>query len=189
MRAGPFFGGIVIIALGLLLLLFGTQIITIDVPHTETKTLFDTSTLTVGDTYQKSAELAANLTVRCSGSVKIPSSNESGDISFYVMDRGNFEKWHAGDRTVDFMVQKPTISKIDVSFITAHADTYYFVFDNTYSPLFKKEVTFTASFEYTTIQHETREDRTLNNYGYPIAIVGAILMIYGLIRKPEVRWA
>jgi hypothetical protein len=189
MRSGPFFLGIAIVALGLLLLFFGTQTQTIDVPKTETKMLFDRSTLTVGDSAYRSADLMANLTVLCTGSVTIPASNESGDINLYVMDKANFQKWQSGDRSVNFVVQRLRTSQIDVSFVTVRADTYYFVFDNSYSTLFKKEVTFSVSYQYTTIHHETLEDRSLNTYGYPLIVIGAIVTIYGLARKAEVRWA
>jgi len=189
MRAGPFFGGVVIVALGLLLLFLGTQMLTIDVPKTETKTLFDRSTFTVGDSVYRSADLTANLTVSCSGDVRIPSGNESGDIDFYVMDKANFQKWKTGDRSAVSLVQRLRVEKIDASFTTPRVDTYYFVFDNSYSTLFKKEVSFSASYQYIVIHHETVEDRTFNSYGYPLIVVGAIFVIYGLVRKAEPRWA
>jgi uncharacterized membrane protein len=188
-RAGSFFLGIVVVALGLLLLFFGTQTQTIDVPRTETKVLFDRLMFTVGDSSYRSADMTANLTVLCSGSVKIPANNESGDINLYVMDRANFQKWESGDRSVNFVVQRLRISQINVSFVTLRDDTYYFVFDNSYSPLFKKEVTFSVSYQYITIHHETLEDRSLNIYGYPLILIGAIITVYGLARKAEVRWA
>jgi hypothetical protein len=189
MRAGPFFVGIVIVALGLLLMFFATQTRTIDTPKTETKVVFERSTLTVGDYAYRSADFVANLTVVCSGSVRTPATNESGDMNLYVMDKDNFEKWQNGDRSVNFIVQKLRISQIDVSFFTVRGDTYYFVFDNSYSALFKKEVTFSVSYQYKTIHHETVEDRSLNSYGYPLVIVGGIVVAYGLLRKAQVRWA
>jgi len=189
MRAGPFFGGIVLVALGLLLLFLGTQTLTIDVPKTEMKVLFERSTFTVGDSAYRSADLTANLTVSCSGDVRIPSSNESGDIDFYVMDKPNFQKWQMGDRTADYLVQKPKAQEIDVSFTTPRTDVYYFVFDNSYSTLFKKEVSFSASYQFVVIHHETVEDRTFNSFGYPLIVVGVVFVIYGLVRKAETRWA
>jgi hypothetical protein len=73
--------------------------------------------------------------------------------------------------------------------VTSHKDTYYFVFDNSHSRLFKKEVTFSAYYEFTTMERQTLEDRTFNTYGYPLIIVGAVIAVYGLARKQEVRWA
>ena len=35
---------------------------------------------------------------------------------------------------------------------------------------------------------EVREEDMLKQAGYPLAIIGAAFLIYGLIRKPEVRW-
>jgi hypothetical protein len=189
MRGGPLLVGIVILVLALLLLFFGTQTRTIDVPETQTKVLFDRSTFTVGDSTYRTSELTTNLTVLCSGSVMIPSTNNSGDLDFYVMNKANFLKWQAGERSVDLIVQKLTVSQIELSFVTPREDTYYFVFDNTHSTLFKKEIIFSASYQYTTIQHKTIEDRTLNSYGYPLVVVGAVVTIYGLVRKSEVTWA
>ena len=189
MRAQPFFLGIAILALGLLLVFFGTQTVTIDVPKTQTEVLFDRSTLTVGDVAHRSAELNENLTVICSGIVRIPSSNDSGDISFYVMNSADFQKWESGDRNIDFIVQRLRVDRIEASFVTSQKDTYYFVFDNSHSTLFKKEVTFSAYYEFTSMEHQTLEDRTFNTYGYPLIIVGAVVAVYGLVRKHEVRWA
>lgn len=189
MRAQPFFLGIIVLALGLLLVFFGTQTLTIDVPRTQTEVLFDRSTLTVGDVAHRSAELNENLTVFCSGIVRIPSSNDSGDISFYVLNSADFKKWESGDRNIDFIVQRLRVDRIEASFVTSHKDTYYFVFDNSHSTLFKKEVTFSAYYEFTTMEQQTLEDRTFNTYGYPLIIVGAVIAVYGLVRKHEVRWA
>ncbi len=189
MRGGPFFVGMGMLTLGVLLLAFGARSQTIDVPRIETSVLFDRSVLTVGDVAYKGSELKANWTILCSGSVAMPSSNESGDINFYVMDDTNFQKYKSGERSVDYIIQKLQVSQLESSFVTRHDGMYYFVFDNSYETLYKKEVTFSALAQYTEIYQQIVEDRTLNSYGYPLIAVGAVATIYGLVRKADVRWA
>ena len=189
MRAGSFFGGILLLVLGVLLFLFGTQVHMVEVPKTEAKVLFDKSMLTVGDYAYKSSGVPANVTVFCSGLVTLPSSNESSEINFYVFDKANFQKWQNGDRSSNFIVQRMGVNQLEASFITVHEDTYYFVFDNSFSTLYKKEVVFSASYEYKVVGYKPVEDRTFNSYSYPLIVAGAVLAAYGLIRKPEVRWA
>jgi hypothetical protein len=62
------------------------------------------------------------------------------------------------------------------------------IFDNRYDPKYKKEVTLSVKYTFETKVPETREESILKQAGYPLMILGAISLAYGLVRKPVVRW-
>jgi hypothetical protein len=62
------------------------------------------------------------------------------------------------------------------------------LFDNREDPTYKKAIIFSGKYIFETKVEEIREENILKQAGYPLAIIGAAFLIYGLIRKSEIRW-
>ena len=189
MRAGATLGGISLIILGILMILFGSYTYTIDIPIIESKTVFDKISFTVGDVKVYEADFLENVTVTCNASINIPTTGDTGEINFYVLSGEEFQRWRSGEKDIFFIIELAMITNINTSFQTDKQGTYYFIFDNTFSELYKKEVTFSSTMEYVTYVEETRENNNIVYIGYFAVVFGVIVSVYGLIRKPEVTWA
>lgn len=189
MRAGATLGGITLVILGILMILFGSYTYTIDIPIIESKTVFDKISFTVGDVKIYEADFLENVTVTCNASINIPTTGDAGEINFYVLSGEEFQRWKSGEKDIFFIIELAMITNINTSFQTDKQGTYYFIFDNTFSELYKKEVTFSSTMEYVTYVEETRENNNIVYIGYFAVFFGVIVTVYGLIRKPEVTWA
>jgi hypothetical protein len=189
MRTGATLGGISLLILGILMILFGSYTYTIDVPKLESKTVFNNISFTVGDIKVYDADFSENVTVTCNASIQIPATGDMGEINFYVIRAEEFQRWNNGEKDIEFIIELTGTKSIDTSFKIDRKDTYYFIFDNTFSELYKKEVTFSSTMEYTTYIKEIRENNSIAYTGYIAIVLGAIVAAYGLIRKREVTWA
>ncbi|MCZ2845200.1 MAG: hypothetical protein O2U61_01680 [Candidatus Bathyarchaeota archaeon] len=189
MRAGATLGGISLVILGILMILFGSYTYTINIPIVESNTVFDKISFTVGDVKVYEADFFENVTVTCNASINIPTTGDAGDINFFVLRGEEFQRWKNGEKDVIFIIELTMIKSINTSFQTDKQGTYYFIFDNTFSELYKKEVTFSSTMEYLTYVEEIRENNSIVYIGYFAVVFGVIVTVYGLIRKPEVTWA
>ncbi len=80
------------------------------------------------------------------------------------------------------------MERFNLSFVSGGNGTFHILLDNTIDPMYKKEVTLSAKYSYQTTMPEVREETMLKQAGYPVAIIGVIVLVYGLARKPIVRW-
>ncbi|MBS7625729.1 hypothetical protein KEJ51_01610 [Candidatus Bathyarchaeota archaeon] len=189
MRALPMFGGAAMIILGLLMINFGVYTYKIEVPKFETRVLFDHLKIQqIGDFAVREIEMQSKWSVCLEGEVNIPSSTEKGKISLFVMNNTEYQKWRGGVKDVRYIVKEEGVSNFNVTVNIDRNGFYYILLDNRDDPTYKKDVTLTLRYTFETKVPELREDRTLISIGYPIVILGVIGLVYGLIRKPEVRW-
>lgn len=189
MRAGPTFGGLAILIIGLLLANFGTFTYTAEVPKTETKIVFNNERISsIGDFNSKEIYLEQGWIFNVEGEVSIPDSNKSGQIDFFIMNNTEYQRWKTGEKNIEYVIRKEKVSRFNETFIPKNNETYYLVFDNSEDPTYKKAVTFSGKYVFETITEEIRDEDLLKQAGYPLVIIGAAFLIYGLIRKPEIRW-
>jgi len=109
-------------------------------------------------------------------------------MNFFVLDGPNFEAWKQRQPDVQYLVkvtQAP--SRFEFSFATPKNGTYFFVFENYYSTM-KRGVSLSARYQYVKVIKEQYADYTFAYIGVGIALVGAIVLTYGLLKKPEIRW-
>lgn len=189
MRFVAAFGGIALLILGILMVLFGTYVYTVNIPKLESRLIFDNYSFVVGDQEVHEADFSGNVTVTCFASIRVPATGEEGDITFYVMSGEEFQRWKRGEDGVKFIIERPKTGSFNITFHVDVASTYYFIFDNTYSELYKKEVIFSVIEKYVTYIEETKESRNLVFIGYLAIAFGVVVTVYGLVRKPEVTWA
>jgi hypothetical protein len=187
MRAGPTFLGLAILLLGILLISLSYKPYTIEVKKVKTEPLIEKSTFIVGDFKVFQRYLATGRSVVCYGKVYIPETGNLSDINFYIMDEENYGEWFKG-KSAKPLLEKKRVTILNASLPIAKNGTYYFIFDNTYAELYKKEVEFTAYTQYEIIEEEFTQAKELASIGFPFTLIGAIIMIYGILKKPKVTW-
>ena len=111
------------------------------------------------------------------GSVEVTDGHE---ISFYVMNEGNFSQWRAGRPSVITLV-KPTAISYNFTFTPNLGGTYYFVFDN---PHTSRRV---VIFSLNAVEDVTVLSPIVQFAGYEMFVVGIILSVLGIKagRKPK----
>lgn len=189
MRGAPTFGGLAILVVGLLMINFGAYTYTIEVPRIETRPILSGERLSqIGDFVSKEIDLRNTWIVNLEGKVGIPGSNGSGAIDLYVMNSREYQRWRNGEKNSEYLVKRERVESFNETFVPTENGTYYVTFDNRFDPKYKKEVTFTARYTFETRVRETRQEDILTRIGYPLAVLGVISLIYGLVRKPDVKW-
>ncbi|WP_455278019.1 hypothetical protein, partial [[Eubacterium] cellulosolvens] len=142
----------------------------------------------IGDFDTREIYLEQGWVVNVEGKISVPDSNESGQIDFFIMNSNEYQKWKTGEKNIEYVIQQEKVSRFNESFTPNKNETYYLLFDNRQDPTYKKGVTFSVKYVFETKAEEIREEDILKQAGYPLAIIGAAFLIYGLIRKPEIRW-
>lgn len=189
MRAGPTFGGLAILIVGLLLANFGAFTYTVEVAKDETKIVFNNERIpSIGDFVAREIHLEQGWVVNVEGKISIPDSNESGQIDFSIVNSSEYQKWKNGEKDIEYVIRKEKVSRFNETFIPEKNETYYLLFDNREDPTYKKAIIFSGKYIFETKVEEVREENILKQAGYPLAIIGAAFLIYGLIRKSEIRW-
>src|SRR4030042_2921767 len=189
MRAGPTFGGLAILIVGLLLANFASFTYTVEVAKDETKIIFNNERIpSIGDSVAREIYLEQGWVFNVEGKISIPDSNESGQIDFFIMNSSEYQKWKTGEKDIEYVIRREKVSRFNETFIPQKNETYYLLFDNSEDTTYKKAVIFSGRYIFETKAEEIREEDILKQAGYPLAFIGAAFLIYGLIRKPEVRW-
>ncbi|MGQ9542862.1 MAG: hypothetical protein ACUVTM_02055 [Candidatus Bathyarchaeia archaeon] len=189
MRALPMFGGLAMVILGLLMINFGVYTYTVEVPRVETRVVFDHLKIQqIGDFAVREVELQSKWTVYLEGKVNIPSSVEKGEITVFVMNSSEYQKWMGGEKDIKYIIKEDRVSNFNSTMVVERGGVYHIILDNRYDPTYKKDVTITVRYAFEAKVPESREERILTLAGYPIVVLGVIGFIYGLIRRPEVRW-
>jgi hypothetical protein len=101
-----------------------------------------------------------------------------------VFDDNNYQKWNSGQQS-SFMFSGDNQGKFIFNFTTTNSGVYHFVFDNRAS-LFKKYVVLSVGYSEVTISNVP--DPRVPYIGWALAVVGGILLVYGLARKPPIPW-
>ena len=177
---------VVVLVIGVLLLNYGGQLITMMVQSTQRIDLEPHAEFRqFGDIVQKSYSLPATVTVF--GVVKttqVP-TNQSDDVRFLVFDDSNYQKWNTGGQA-DSVYSSEKQGQFNYTFTTGSSGAYHFVFDNRAS-MYKKNVAFSIS--YNEVVRSQVPDSRFQYVAWAMLIGGALLLVVGLVRKPPLTWA
>jgi len=189
LQAKPTIAGVILILLGFVASIYGSRTYLRDVPRTVTDTFHvgqdvrDDSYWSHPYHFEPSTVVVGNITVSDAA------TGQSSSINFFVLDRTNFESWRQRQPGVQYLVKMlQAQSSFNFSFTTPRNDTYHFVFDNYYSTA-RKNISLGVRYEYVKISREPYTDHTAAYGGVVLAVVGTTVLAYGLLKKPEIRWA
>jgi len=188
-RLKPTVAGVILVALGVVGGFYGRQTYLRDVSKTTTDSFQVSADVKETSYWQYGFRFETSTSVSGNGTVTSGVTGQSGEVSFLVMDRTNFENWKLRQPGVQFLVKIPQApARFEFSFTTTKNETYYFVFDNYYSSV-KQDASLVVRYQYVKIVKEPYVEYTYAYGGVGLAILGAIVLSYGLLKKPEIRWA
>ncbi len=177
--------GACLLVVGILLMTTLGQYVTVEVQQVQTRPIEPHAEFLVGDVVDRSYSLPASASTSGSVGVTQAPTNASGDIRFMVFDAENYQKWNSGQQS-DFLFSAEKQGQFNFTFTTARSGVYHFVFDNRAS-LFKKYVVLSVSYSEVSVSHVP--DRRMPYIGWALLVGGAIILAYGLVRKPPIPWA
>jgi len=181
----PALAGIVLLALGIVSITVLGQYVTMEVQQTQRRDIEPHVEFLVGDMVDKSYTLPTNVQVFGTVMSTQAPSNQSGDIRFIVMDNENYQKWSTSGQanSVDSVNNQ---GQFNYTFTTKKSGVFHFVFDN-HASLYKKYVV--LSVAYNEVLTRRVADTRLMPVGWVLMILGALILIYGLARKPPIPWS
>lgn len=188
-RTGPAVAGVIFTILGLLGAIYGTQTYFKEVPKTITDTFQIGTGVKERDIWSHNFKFDTSTLVIGNGTTSSPAFGKPNEIDFLVLDSGNFDGWKKRQPSVQYLVEiveAPTA--FDFRFTTPKNDTYYFVFDN-YRSTVQRDVSLAIRYQYVKTVKEPHVDYTIAYAGVGLGVCGAIVLAYGLLKKPEIRWA
>ncbi len=159
--------------------------LTVDVPRVVIGDLIPATKALVGDAYEKSTSIEKGAKVTGTVQVRVAGGDSAGEIVFMVLDGSNHTRWLAGE-SFRALYKNTGSDLFDFFFTVERSGAHYFVFDNRAS-LYKKEVSFAAKYEQTVLSKEP--DSRVRYFAYALLVAGIPVLGYGLIRRPQVRWA
>lgn len=182
--------GIVVLVAGILLALYGGQVVIRDVYTTRTDEVANLS-VEIGESSYWSLDrrIQRPSTVTGKAVVTASATGEPSDVNLFVLDSLNFEKWRQRQPGVSYIVKMPEArDKFAFNFTVLRNDTYHFVFDNYYSSV-KKTVAVQILNTYGVVEKQPVVDPTLNYAGLAIIGLGGVITTYGLVMRPELVWS
>jgi hypothetical protein len=177
--------GITVLVIGLLLVTFAGQYITMTVQNLQRTDVEPHVEFLVGDVEQRPYTLPAGVTVFGTLSVIQAPTNQSGDIRFLVFDDENYQRWSAGGQA-NFVYSTEKEGQFNYTFNTNANVPYHFVFDNRAS-LYKKYVVFSVA--YNEVVTSQVQDSRVQYVAYAMIGLGAVTLVMGLLMKPKPRWS
>jgi hypothetical protein len=185
MNAANLFTGIAIIMVGVVLFFAGSHLIVVPSPQVQVIGLFHDETFAVSDVWERSVQLDEGVMVN--GTVAVSSALTGGpsEISMFVADDANYQKWVAHDSPT-YAFQKDVSDGQGFSFIVPRTGLYHFVFDNTNSPV-KKNGMLTADLEKQVTTNVP--DSRVPYVAFGILAIGCLVTVVGVLRKAPIRWA
>ena len=177
--------GACVLILGILLLTVLGQYVTVEVRQVQTRDVEPHAEFLVGDVADKSYSLPAGVPAFGTVDVTEAPTNATGGIRFMVFDADNYQKWSSGAQS-DFLFSAEKQGRFIYNFTTVKGGAYHFVFDNRAS-LFKKYVILSVSYSEVTVIHVP--DTRTPYVGWAMLVGGALVLAYGLARKPPIPWA
>jgi len=111
------------------------------------------------------------------------------DVNFHVMDETNYWKWRAGE-SASTSITRSRITTFDDYWTVSSSETWYFVFDNSFSWITSKGVTCEITHYWTETEYkQVTEYRTLisSEYSYIgviLLLVGIAVLISGIVSTP-----
>jgi len=177
--------GVALVVLGLLVITIIAPIITVEVQEVHQISVEPHAEFLVGDTVDRSYALPKETNVIGTVFVTEAPSNRTSEISFLVFDAENYQRWTSGG-LANALYSRENQGQFNFTFKTESSGQFYFVFDNRAS-LYKKYVVLTIAYDEVTTEHVP--DARVSYVGWGVAIMGALVLVYGLVRKPPVTWA
>lgn len=187
MRLAPTILGLGLLIAGAWLSLYGARMIPYDVQKVEEGVLIQSTKFSLAESHVIEVRLDAGVTAVAKSTVTIPVVNEPGDVSIYVLDSSNFEKWQRRDKNVQFLASLRRDGDFNFTFSTKRDGTYHIVFDNSHS-VYRKLVAFEAGYSRVVTVTEQRKDMTLNYSGAGIVIAGVAVGVYGVRKDAPLTW-
>jgi hypothetical protein len=183
-----FFLGITIFLVGILLFAFGTQTSIVYDLKIDKGNLIEPIYFSVENFYIMERNIQKNTTITCLGKIETLGINNQSDINFYILNEENFKKWKAREENVNYKLRLLRVKEFNTSLVIDKDDTYFFIFDNSYS-FSKKEVKFQAMYQQAILIPKESKSYEWNNFGIILAILGLVLTIYGVIKKEPIPWS
>jgi len=177
--------GAIIIVVGILALTALGPYVTVEVQDVKQRDLEPRVQFLVGDYADRPFTLPAGVTIFGTVSVAEAPSNKSGDIHFIVLDTENYQRWLSGAQA-EFTYAAQQGGAFNYTFKTDKIGVYHFVFDNRDS-VYKKYVTLSVTFNEVITSRVP--DRRLAYAGWFLLVIGGIALVYGVLKKPQVRWS
>ena len=184
----PTIAGALLLVLGVLAITILSQYVTMQVQQTERHDLEPHVQFMVGDMADRPYTLPA--TANILGTVDVTQAlstneNDSGKFHFIVLDDANYQKWSSSSQANPIFATDQQ-GLFNYTFTAPASGVYHFVFDNRQSPSKKNVVLMVA---YDEVLTSRVPDTRIVPVGYALMILGALLLIYGLIRKPQIIWS
>lgn len=177
--------GVAALVIGILLLTFAGQYVTMTVQNVQRTDVEPHVEFLVGDVEQRSYTLPAGVTVFGTVRATQAPSNQSGDIRFIVFDDQNYQKWSTGGQA-NFAYSAEREGQFNYTFTSTGNVLYHFVFDNRAS-LYKKYIVFSVA--YNDIVTSQVPDPRVQYVAYALIAIGALVLVLGLWMKPKPRWS
>ena len=181
----PALMGMVLLALGIASITVLGQYVTMEVQQTQRRDVEPHIEFLVGDLVERSYTLPTNVQVFGTVMATQVPSNQSGDIHFIVLDNGNFQKWSTSGQA-DSVYSANNQGQFNYTFTTKKSGVFHFVFDDRALP-YKKYVVLSVS--YNEVLTRRVADTRLVPAGWVLMVSGALIVIYGLARKPPIPWS
>lgn len=177
--------GIAILLLGIVVVFVVAPNLTFDIQEVQQRWVEPHAEFLVGDLVDRPYDLPATTNVAGTVTITEAPSNKTSDITFLVFDSGNYQQWTSGGQA-ESSYSESNQASFNFTFKTETGGVYHFVFDNRVS-VYKKYVILTIAYDEVTIKKVP--DSRVGYIGWALAIIGAILLVYGAIRRPPVTWA
>lgn len=177
--------GACLLVVGILLLTTLSQYMTVQVQQVQNRDIEPHAEFLVGDVTDRTYTLPASVPAFGTVDVTQAPTNASGDIRFMVFDADNYQKWSSGQQS-DFLFSAEKQGQSNFAFTSTNAGVYHFLFDNRAS-LFKKYVVLSIGYSEVTVSHIP--DPRVPYIGWALLVGGAVILAYGLARKPPIPWA
>ncbi len=177
--------GVCLLVVGILLLTVAGPYITVEVQDVQRRDVEPHAEFLVGDVEDRTYSIPGSVSVFGSIDVTEAPTNQSGDIRFMAFDADNYQRWSSGGSS-NFLFSAEKQGQFNFTFQTEKSGVYHLVFDNRAS-LFKKYVILSVSYKEVSISHIP--DPRVPYVGWALAVGGAIILAYGLARRPPIPWA
>lgn len=177
--------GATMLVVGILLLTLLSQYVTVQVQYTQTRTVEPHAEFLVGDVVDRQYTLPASVSAAGTVDVTQAPSNASGNVQFTIFDDSNYQKWNSGQQS-NSLYSSEGQGQFNYTFSTGGAGLYHFIFDNRAS-LYKKYVVLSVNYDEIILTHVP--DSRIPYIGYVLLVGGAIVLVFGLLKKPPVSWA
>ncbi len=180
----PFVFGLVLVAGAIGLAILGPMYVQAAVATHEVGTLIPQHSFVVGDIQEFNRSLKKDVAVTVLVQATLATSNEPGEVDFYVFNEAAYVGWKNG-QSAEAVLSKVKVSSINETFRVPESGTYYFVFDNRES-LQKKRVSFECRFDR--VVYVMKPDERVSYVAYGLLAFGAAVAAYGVLRKPPIPW-